>query len=65
MSVEELEIVVSRLSPEELARFSEWFEEFLAVQWDSRLETDISAGRLDAAGQKADDDFEAGLCTPL
>ena len=65
MSVEELEVVVSHLSPEELTRFSEWFEEFLAEQWDRQIEADSSAGRLDAAGQRADDDFEAGHCTPL
>ncbi len=65
MSVEELEVVVSELSPQELARFSEWFEEFRAEQWDRRIEADAVAGRLDAAGQRADDDFEAGRCTPL
>jgi hypothetical protein len=65
MSVEELEVVVSHLSPEELVRFSEWFEEFLSRQWDSQIEADALAGRLDAAGQRADDDFETGRCTPL
>ena len=65
MSVEELEIGVSRLSPEELARFSDWFEEFIADEWDRQIEADILAGRLDAAGKRADDDFEAGRCTQL
>ena len=65
MSVDELEVVVSHLSPEELTRFSEWFEEFLAEQWDRQIEADALAGRLDAAGQRADDDFEVGRCTPL
>jgi len=65
MSVEELEIGVSRLSPEELARFSDWFEEFIADEWDRQIEADILAGRLDAAGKRADDDFEAGRCTRL
>jgi hypothetical protein len=65
MSVDELESVVSRLSSEELTRFSEWFEEFLATQWDQRIDADIRAGRLDKAGERADDDFEAGRCTPL
>ena len=59
MSVDELEVVVSHLSPEELTRFSEWFEEFLAEQWDRQIEADALAGRLDAAGQRADDDPEA------
>ena len=65
MSVEELESVVCNLSAQELARFSEWFEEFMAEQWDAQIEADILAGRFDAAGQRADDDFEAGRCTPL
>jgi hypothetical protein len=65
MSVDELESAVSRLSPDELARFSDWFENFIADQWDRQIESDIAAGRLDAAGKKADEDFEAGRCTPL
>ena len=65
MSVEELEIVVSRLSPEELALFSQWFEEFQSEQWDKQIEGDILAGRLDDAGKRADEDFEADRCTPL
>lgn len=65
MSIEELESVVSHLSAEDLTRFSEWFSEFLATEWDRRIEADIGAGRLDNAGQRADDDFEAGRCTRL
>ena len=65
MSVKELQSAVSSLPPEELDRFSRWFEEFLADQWDRRIEADILAGRLDAAGRRADEEFEAGRCTPL
>jgi hypothetical protein len=65
MSVDELQAAISQLSTEELGRFSEWFEEYLANQWDRRIEADILAGRLDAAGRRADEDFEAGRCTPL
>jgi hypothetical protein len=65
MSIDELQTAVSRLSPEELSRFSKWFQEFLADQWDRQIEDDILAGRLDAAGRRADEDFEAGRCTPL
>jgi hypothetical protein len=65
MSVTELQSAVSDLSAEELARFSAWFEEFLADQWDRQIEADILAGRLDAAGKRADEDFEAGRCTTL
>ena len=65
MSVEELESLVSGLSSAELARFSQWFEEFIAEQWDRQIEQDMKAGRLDAALKRADDHYEAGRCTPL
>jgi hypothetical protein len=65
MNIEELEAAVAHLPPSELARFSQWFEEFMAEQWDRQIETDIRAGRLDKAGQQADEDFEAGRCKPL
>ena len=65
MSVEELELVVSRLATDELALFARWFDEFRAEQWDRQIEADIVAGKLDASGRRADDDFESGQCTPL
>ncbi len=65
MRIEELQIAVAQLPAEELDRFSQWFEEFLAEQWDQQIEADILAGRLDGAGRRADEDFEAGRCTPL
>jgi hypothetical protein len=65
MSVKELQSVITSLAPGELDQFSRWFEEFLADQWDRRIEADILAGRLDAAGRRADEEFEAGRCTPL
>jgi hypothetical protein len=65
MSIEELQSAIAQLPAEELDRFSQWFEEFLADQWDQRIEDDILAGRLESAGLLADEDFEAGRCTPL
>ena len=65
MSVEELESVVSRLSADELARFSEWFEEFLANQWDRKIEQDVLVGRLESSAKRSAEHFEAGRCTPL
>jgi hypothetical protein len=65
MSVEELESAVSRLSGPELARFSDWFANFAADQWDRQIEADIRGGRFDSAAERADKDFEAGRCKPL
>ena len=64
MGVDELQTAVSHLPQDELDRFSQWFEEFLADCWDRKIEADILAGRLDAAGERADKDFEAGRYTP-
>jgi len=41
------------------------FDEFAADQWDRQIEANIIAGHLDAAGKRADEDFEAGRCTPV
>lgn len=65
MSVEELESAVSKLTASELARFSNWFSEFAADQWDKQIERDIRARRFEAAGKRADKNFEAGHCKPL
>jgi hypothetical protein len=34
-------------------------------QWDQQIEADVTAGKLDAAGKRTDEDFDAGRCTPL
>ena len=65
MSVKEIEAAVSGLAPAELARFSEWFEEFQAEAWDRQLEKDVAAGKLDKLAEQANADFEAGRCKPL
>jgi len=46
-------------------QFSEWFKEFVADQWDKKIEADIMSGRLDAVGKRADDEFLAGRASPL
>jgi hypothetical protein len=65
MSVLELEQAISQLPSEELSRFAKWFEEFMADEWDRQIERDIADGKLDHLARKADEDFEAGRCTPL
>ena len=64
-NVQEFEMAVSQLSVNELMQFSEWFAEFVADQWDKKIEADILAGRLDAAGKRADDEFLGGRASPL
>lgn len=65
MSVQEIESAVTRLTASELSSFSQWFEEYAADQWDRQIEADILGGRFDAAGKRAEAEFEAGRCKPL
>jgi len=65
MSLQQLESAIAELPPADLDAFAQWFEEYRADEWDRRIEADIAAGRLDAAGEKADAEFAAGRCTPL
>ena len=65
MSLQELEVAITKLPRDELAAFAQWFEEYMADAWDRRIEADVLAGRLDEAERRADAEFEAGRCTPL
>lgn len=64
-TIQEIEAAVRQLSPDELARFREWFAEFDADLWDRQIEQDVAAGRLDALAGEALEDFRAGKCTDL
>ena len=44
---------VQDLSPEGLAQFREWFEEFDAEVWDRKFEADVRAGKLEALAERA------------
>jgi hypothetical protein len=65
VSVEEIESAISRLPAADLSRLTKWFEEFAADEWDREIEAGVRAGRLNEAGKRADEQFEAGNCTPL
>jgi hypothetical protein len=65
VNIQEIESAVAGLSPNELVLFAEWFENFVADEWDKQIEVDAKAGKLDHLARQADQDFEAGRCTPL
>jgi hypothetical protein len=65
MTIQELEQAVSELSPKELARFRQWFEEFDAELWDEQFENDAKSGKLDNLASKAIADFRAGKAKEL
>jgi hypothetical protein len=65
MSIQEIQNAVAKLSPQELSVFSQWFEDFVADQWDRQIERDAKAGRLNEVLERAEQHREAGRCTPL
>ena len=64
-SLNEVELAVSQLSPEDLVAFRAWFAEFDAAAWDRQIEKDVAAGRLDALAKKALKHLGEGRCTDL
>lgn len=65
MSLSELEAAVSQLPANELTAFAQWFEEYLADEWDRRIEADVLNGAFEKAGKEAVSEYEAGRCKPL
>jgi hypothetical protein len=58
--IEDIEKAVEQLSPEELARFRAWFEEFDARLFDEKIERDAKAGKLDKLIAEARANHAAG-----
>lgn len=65
MSIQEIEAAVARLTPDELGRFAEWFEQYRADEWDRQIEADAQAGRLDTLIREAEADIAAGRVRPF
>ncbi len=65
MPLEEIEKQITQLSPEELKKFSVWFDDYLSDEWDRQIERDVTAGKFDTLVAQLDANFEAGLCKPL
>jgi hypothetical protein len=53
ITLESLQNAVARLSPAELAEFRQWFAEFDGDVWDSQIEADAAAGKLDSLAAEA------------
>jgi hypothetical protein len=60
MTVQDLEDAVRQLSPDDLARFRDWFAEYDAAVWDRQFDVDVDAGLLDSLADEAIADFNEG-----
>ena len=63
--LEQLKRKIESLSPEDLAKFREWFFEFDWEAWDSQLEADVKSGKLDRPMSEAMKDHQAGKAQEL
>lgn len=64
-TVEQIELQLSKLSPQERARFRAWYSQFDADEWDRQLEQDAMSSKLDALAEKALQAHVAGTTKPL
>ena len=60
ITAETVERAVEQLPQEELAKFRHWFAQFDADAWDTQLEVDAAAGKLDALAEEARADYQDG-----
>ena len=65
MTIEDIEKAISKLPPDQLARFRAWFEEFDAARFDAKIARDAKAGKLDRLAREAKEDFRAGRTREL
>ena len=63
--VEQIEVQVSELSAQELARFRAWYSKFDSEAWDQQIELDASSGNLDQFAEKALKEHTAGSTRAL
>jgi hypothetical protein len=50
-TVEEIEDAVANITPEKLARFRTWFEEYEAALFDRQIAKEIHDGKLDIVAE--------------
>lgn len=63
--IEDIERQISELSDGEFAELRDWIEHRDVQRWDTQLEQDVAAGRLDALMEAALRDHAAGRTTEL
>lgn len=64
-AIASLENAVEQLGRDDLAVFREWFSAYEAAEWDSQIERDISAGKLDKLATEGIEEFIAGKSRSL
>ena len=53
LTLEQLEVAILQLSPNDFNQLLEWFFDLDYQRWDEQLENDIAAGKLDNLAKEA------------
>jgi hypothetical protein len=64
-TIQEIERAISALKPQELEELYSWLDQNCPQPIDTRVQSDLAAGRLDEALHRALDDEKHGRVQPL
>lgn len=64
-TVVEIEDAIKQLPSTQLSELRQWFDEFVADQWDDQIQADAHAGNLDFLLQQADEAHKARKVRPF
>ena len=65
MNVPEIEAAIAELPSADMAKLVDWLQSHHAKVWDQQIEEDLEAGRLDDLLTEVDNEYAAGLASPL
>lgn len=65
MSLQEIEVAITKLTSEERAKLSAVLAEQQSREWDERLEKDLDSGHFDDLIAELTNEYKQGLTKPL
>ena len=64
-TVAEIEKALQTIPLDDARKVADWLQHYLDEKWDTQIDGDIDAGRLDKLADKAIEDYRAGRVKPL
>jgi hypothetical protein len=65
LSIQTIERAIKQLPAQELEEFRKWFAKFDETAWDTQIEADANAGKLDALAAEALAEYQNGKAREL
>lgn len=65
MSVQEIEVAITKLAPQDVAKLAAWPEDYQARVWDEQIARDVRAGRFEPLLQRAREQLKSEQCKAL